>query len=88
MKLSYIFVDTIRKKMETPRNYTQAKGIVEGLKTKFIKDVKISIKAGMEFETKNYKIRTIGYEVFRLYYDTKEMDMQVGRQKIKRVINK
>jgi hypothetical protein len=64
------------------------KGIVEGVKTKIYKDVRVPIRAGMEFGTKNYKIRTIGYEVFRQYFDTKEMDMQVGRQRIKRVINK
>jgi hypothetical protein len=66
----------------------ETKGVVEGLKTKFYKDVRVPIRAGMEFGTKNYKIRTIGYEVFRQYFDTKEMDMQVGRQRIKRVINK
>ena len=35
---------------------------------------------------KNYKIRTIGYDVFRLYFDTSEKDMQVGRQLIKRIL--
>lgn len=66
----------------------ETKGVVEGLKTKFHKDVRVPIRAGMEFGSKNYKIRTIGYEVFRQYFDTKEMDMQVGRQRVKRVINK
>jgi len=61
---------------------------LEGLKTKFHIDVKVPIIAGMEFGTKNYKMRTIGYDVFRQYFDTKEKDMQVGVQKIKRVINK
>lgn len=61
---------------------------IEGQKTKFYKDVRVPIRAGMEFGSKYYKIRTIGYEVFRQYFDTKEMDMQVGRQRIKRVINK
>jgi len=64
------------------------KGIVEGTKTKFYKDVKMPIKAGMPFGKKDYKIRTIGYEVIRQYFDSKEKDYQVGRQRIKRVINK
>jgi len=63
-------------------------GGLEGSKTKFHTDVKVPIRAGMQFGTKNYKIRTIGYDVFRQYFDTKEKDMQVGRQRIKRVINK
>ncbi len=61
---------------------------LEGTKTEFFTDVKVSIIAGMEFGTKNYKLRTIGYDVFRQYFDTKEKDMQIGRQRIKRVINK
>lgn len=63
-------------------------GGLEGTKTKFFIDVKVPIRAGMEFGTKNYKIRTIGYEVFRQYFDTKEKDAQVGRQRIERTINK
>lgn len=62
-------------------------GVLEGLKTKFHVDVKVPVRAGMEFSTKNYKIRTIGYDVYRQYFDTKEKDMQVGKQRIKRVIN-
>ena len=61
---------------------------LEGTKTEFYTDVKVSIIAGMEFGTKNYKLRTIGYDIFRQYFDTKEKDMQIGRQRIKRVINK
>ncbi len=61
---------------------------LQGVKTDFFTDVKVPIRAGMEFGTTNYKIRTIGYEVFRQYFDTKEKDMQVGSQKIERTINK
>ncbi len=61
---------------------------LEGIKTDFFTDVKVPIRAGMEFGTKNYKIRTIGYDIFRQYFDTKEKDMQVGRQRIERIINK
>ena len=64
------------------------KGVVEGTKTKFYIDKRMPIKAGMEFGKKDYKIRTIGYEVIRQYFDSKEKDYQVGRQRIKRVINK
>jgi hypothetical protein len=62
------------------------KGRVEGIQTKFYTETKVPIRAGMEFGSKNYKIRTIGYDVFRQYYDSAEKDMQVGRQLIKRVI--
>jgi hypothetical protein len=62
------------------------KSTIEGTQTKFFKDVKLDIVAGMEFNTKNYKMRVVGYEVFRQYFDSKEMDCQVGRQKIKRII--
>lgn len=63
------------------------KGMVEGTQTKFYIDKKMPIKAGMPFGKKDYKIRTIGYEVIRQYFDSKEKDYQVGRQRIKRVIN-
>lgn len=69
-------------------NMTNCISGLEGTKTEFFTDVKVSIIAGMEFGTKNYKLRTIGYDVFRQYFDTKEKDMQIGRQRIKRVINK
>jgi hypothetical protein len=60
--------------------------MITGIKTKIFKDVKLPVCAGMEFGTKNYKIRKVGYEVFRHYFDTPLMDMQVGSEKIKRVI--
>jgi hypothetical protein len=64
------------------------KGSVEGAKTKHYKDVRVPIKAGMPFGKKgDYKLKKIGYEVIRQYFDTAEKDMQVGRQRIKRVIN-
>lgn len=59
-----------------------------GKKTKFYTDVKVPVKAGMEFGTRNYKIRTIGYDLFRLYFDSAEKDYQVGVTKVKRVFNK
>jgi hypothetical protein len=62
------------------------KSPIEGTETKFFKDVKLDIIAGMEYNTKNYKMRVVGYEIFRQYFDTIEMDFQVGRQRIKRVI--
>jgi hypothetical protein len=61
--------------------------MLQGIKTKIYRDVKLPIIAGMEFGTKNYKMKTVGYEVFRHYFDTKEMDMQIGSERIKRVIN-
>jgi hypothetical protein len=61
-------------------------GRVEGKKTKFYTDVKSPIRAGMPFGSNDYKIKTIGHDVYRLYYDSKDKDMQVGVQRIKRII--
>ena len=58
---------------------------LKGEKSKFYSDVRIPVKAGMQFGTKDYKIRKIGYDVFRHFYDSKEKDMQIGSQRIKRV---
>jgi hypothetical protein len=57
---------------------------MQGTKTQFFTDVKMPIKAGMQFGTKNYKIKTIGYKIYRQYFDTKEKDCQVGVE----IINK
>ena len=60
---------------------------IEGVKTAYYKDVKVAVCAGMQFNTGDYKIRKIGYDVFRQYFDTKDMDYQVGVSKIKKVFN-
>jgi hypothetical protein len=60
--------------------------MIQGTKTKIYNDVKIPVLAGMQFGTNNYKIRKIGYDIFRHYFDTKEKDCQVGSERIKRVI--
>lgn len=60
----------------------------QGQKTKYYSDVTMPVFAGMEFGTKNYKMRKVGYEVFRHYYDNEYKDWQVGSERIKRVINK
>jgi hypothetical protein len=44
------------------------------------------IFAGMEFGTKNYKLRKVGFEVIRQYFDNDVKDFQVGRERVKRVI--
>jgi hypothetical protein len=61
--------------------------MMQGTKTNIYSDVKIPVLAGMQFGTKNIKIRKIGYDIFRHYFDTKEKDCQVGSEKIKRVIH-
>lgn len=59
-----------------------------GQRTKFHKDVKIEVRAGIPTNKQgDYKIRKVGYDVFRHYFDTKEMDCQVGSTKLKRVLN-
>ncbi len=59
---------------------------MQGIKTKYHTDVKIDVKAGMQFGTKDYKIRKIGYDVFRHYFDNANKDCQVGSERIKRVL--
>jgi hypothetical protein len=44
------------------------------------------IFAGMEFGTTRYKLRKVGFEVIRQYFDNDVKDFQVGRERIKRVI--
>lgn len=61
--------------------------MIQGTKTKIYNDVKIPVLAGMQFGTSNYKIRKIGYDIFRHYFDTKQKDCQVGSERIKRVIH-
>jgi hypothetical protein len=62
------------------------KSQLTGVKTKFYSDVKIKVNAGMQFNTKNYGIRVIGYDVFRHYFDNINKDCQIGSQRTKRVI--
>ena len=63
--------------------------MVEGTKTEFFSDVKLPIYAGMPLNNPKAspKIKKVGYEVFRNYYDTEQKDCQVGSERIKRVIN-
>lgn len=61
--------------------------MIQGTKTKIYNDVKIPVLAGMQFGKNDHKIRKIGYDIFRHYFDTKEKDCQVGSERIKRVIH-
>jgi hypothetical protein len=60
--------------------------MLEGTKTQYYTDVKMPIFAGMEFGNKNYKLRKVGFEVIRQYFDNDVKDFQVGRERVKRVI--
>jgi hypothetical protein len=60
--------------------------MIQGEKTKIYTDVKIPVYAGMQFNTSNYKMKKIGYDTFRHYFDTKEKDCQVGSERIKRTL--
>jgi hypothetical protein len=60
--------------------------MTQGTKTRHYTDVKVDVKAGMQFGTNNYKIRKIGYDVFRHYFDNADKDCQVGSERIKRVL--
>ena len=61
--------------------------MIQGIKTEFYNDVKMAIFAGMDFKTKNNKMRKVGYEIIRHYFDNEIKDWQVGSEKIKRVIS-
>ena len=62
--------------------------MLQGSKSNFFSDVKLPVYAGMKFGTKDNKIKAVGYEVFRQYFDTPQKDWQIGSERIKRVINK
>lgn len=59
---------------------------IEGKATAFYIDVKSPVRAGMQFNTNNYKIRKIGYDIVRIYLDSADKDCTVGQQRIKRVL--
>jgi hypothetical protein len=61
--------------------------VAQGQVTQYYQEVKTPIIAGMEFGTSKYKLRKVGHDVVRLYFDTAEMDCQVGFQRMKRVLN-
>jgi len=59
-------------------------------KTNFFKDVKTPIIAGMEYlngKIINSKMRKIGYELNRLYFDNAQKDCNIGIEKMGRIIN-
>ena len=60
--------------------------MIIGQRTEFYTNVKTDIKAGMQFGTNNYKIKVVGFEIVRLYYDNKNKDYQIGSERIKRTI--
>ncbi len=60
--------------------------------TQFFTDVKSPIMAGMQFcytkgKTNNNKMKQVGYDVVRIYYDSAEKDCVVGEKRLKRVFN-
>jgi hypothetical protein len=60
--------------------------MIQGQKTKHYSDVRMPVIAGMQMGTTNYKMRKIGYDIFRHYFDNSEKDCQVGSERIKRVL--
>lgn len=59
---------------------------MNGIKTNYFTDVKIPVFAGMPFGNANNKIKKIGFDIFRLYYDSEVKDCQVGSERLKRVL--
>ena len=55
-------------------------------KTKYYTDTKTPVKAGMQFKTANNKIKTIGFDVYRHYFDTPEKDCLIHSERIKRIL--
>ena len=63
--------------------------MIQGTKTNIFTDVKLPVHAGMKYQNgkiTDYKIKKVGHEIYRHYFDTEEKDCQVGSEKIKRVI--
>lgn len=73
---------------------SQGKGSVSGKSSKFYKDVKSIIRAGMEFDYRGgtrdkakYSpvIKDVGHKIIRIYFETNEKDLIIGEQVIKTV---
>jgi len=64
--------------------------MLQGIKTEFFLDVKLPIYAGMPLNNPKAspKLKKVGYEVFRHYYDNAQKDLQIGSERIKRIINR
>jgi len=59
----------------------------EGTKTKFYTDVKSPVIAGMRTDKEgDNKLRQIGYDIVRIYFDNANKDCTVGQERIKRVL--
>ena len=61
--------------------------------TKYFTDVKSPIIAGMQFcypkgETINNKLKEVGYDIVRIYYNSPEKDCVIGQKRLKRVFYK
>jgi len=72
--------------------YVVVFNLKSNIMTEFYTDVFTHINAGMEFMyskggTKSNKIKKIGYDIVRIFYDTKEKDCVVGQIILKRVFN-
>ncbi len=68
-------------------NHLILNNMITGTKTQFFTDVKIDIRAGMPLGKKtDYKIKKVGYDIYRHYYDSHEKDCQVGVERTKRII--
>ena len=61
--------------------------MLQGQKSKFYIDVKTPVKAGMKFGTKDYKIKKIGYDLVRIYFDNQDKDCTIGMERLKRILN-
>lgn len=59
--------------------------MIQGIRTAHYTDVKMPIIAGMQFGTKDNKLKKVGYDIFRHYFDTPQKDYQVGSERKKRV---
>lgn len=64
--------------------------MLQGIKTQFFSEVKLPVVAGMQFQAGkiiNVKMKTIGYEIYRHYFDNADKDWQVGSERIERKLN-
>lgn len=56
-----------------------------GKRTNIYTDVKSDVVAGMQFgKDGTNKMRVVGFDIVRLYYDSRDKDYLVGEEKIKR----
>jgi hypothetical protein len=87
-----MYLCAILNNMKNTQHYICDIEFTKKAKTKFFTEVQLPICAGMQFaytkgETKNNKIKKVGYKLVRIYYDSSLKDCCVGQEVVKQVFS-